>query len=160
MFFCHIRLRVAIMTTWHRWCKGIRRAHLLRAGRLSSPVMGAAACPASACGAPSGQHRRRPLLPAVLSTAAPTHPPPFPGKGANRPLPSAVPGLTTARHRTRRASFSAPPRQGQALTGGRWPAWTRMLTSKPSRPTRDRTPSNTMTNYPYGLSPQGQAAAG
>lgn len=41
--------------------------------------------------------------------------------------PSAVSGArpSTARHRTWRASSGVMPRQGQALTGSRWPAWTR-----------------------------------
>ncbi|SEL93861.1 hypothetical protein SAMN05216359_1303 [Roseateles sp. YR242] len=98
-------------------------------GAWTAPARGR---PPQRCGNPPGGRMRLRVSTGAgrccpLSSRQRLHPipPPFPGKGASRPLPSAVPGLTTARHRTRRASFSAPPRQGQALTGGRWPAWTR-----------------------------------
>jgi hypothetical protein len=47
-------------------------------------------------GAPPGQPRRLPGLPAVLRQRFQPIPPPFPGKEASRPLPSAVPATSFA----------------------------------------------------------------
>jgi len=69
-----------------------------------------------------------------LSCGSGSSPSPRPSQGRGESL-SAVSGArpSTAKHRPRRASVGALPRQGQALTGGRWPAWTRLLASKPPR---------------------------
>lgn len=55
---------------------------LARASRMPAPP--ALRRPAGA-GAPSRQHRRRPVLPAVLTAAAPTHPPALPREGSESP---------------------------------------------------------------------------
>jgi len=81
------RLAAAVPSSSCAWA---RTSPLARASRMPAPP--ALRRPAGA-GAPSRQHWRRPVLPAVLTAAAPLPSlRPSRGKGTSRPLPSAVPG--------------------------------------------------------------------
>lgn len=116
---------------------GLRSRHHRAAGAAPAlgPRLDAAGLPDAAAtrlgaGAPSRQHRRLPVLPTTSGWRPLAPSPAFPREGASRPLPSALLARKPGKHRTRRASDGAPPRvKAKPSRGGRWPAWTRRLTS-------------------------------
>ena len=112
----------------HAW--RLRSRHPRARGHAPAPWTGASRMPAPPAlqrpplgwGTLQGQHRRRPVLPAVLSAAAQTHPPALPREGSESP--SAVSGARPHNGQApptasvvQRATASRPSPRGRPVAG-------------------------------------------